>query len=59
MFVRPISKEKSWVWWHIPVTPATVGCLKRMIIFQLSLCKKQNPISKITRAKTAGGTAQA
>jgi hypothetical protein len=47
----PISLEKSWVWWHVPVIPAITVNLNRKIAVQASLGKKQDLISKITRAK--------
>jgi hypothetical protein len=69
--VRPCLKRKNLgvvvraiipatVGYTVPATvgytiPATVG----KIVAQDSLCKKQNPISKITRGKRAGGVAQA
>jgi hypothetical protein len=41
----------------VPVTPATVGSINRKITVQVCLGKKQDPISKITRAKMAAGVA--
>jgi hypothetical protein len=40
----PISMEKSWAWWYVPIIPAV----------HIGLSKKQCPISKISRAKRPG-----
>jgi hypothetical protein len=44
--------------WSTPDIPATVGSINRRIIVQAGLGKKQDSISKITRAKRAGCVAQ-
>jgi hypothetical protein len=44
----PISMEKSWAWWCVPVIPAMVLSISR-IMRQACLGKKQDPISKITQ----------
>jgi hypothetical protein len=40
--------EKSWAWWCVPVIPAMVLSISR-IMRQACLGKKQDPISKITQ----------
>jgi hypothetical protein len=42
--------RKGWVWRHVPVISATAGNINRRIVVQVSPGKKQNPISKITKA---------
>jgi hypothetical protein len=44
------------MWWHVPVISATVGSISRKIMIQ-SMDKKEKPISKVTRARRAGGVA--
>jgi hypothetical protein len=41
--------EKSWVWWCMPLIPATAGHVKQKN--EVGLGKKQDPIYKIIRAK--------
>jgi hypothetical protein len=57
-FARPCLNRKSWVWWCEPVIPATAGIRNRRIVVQTGPGKKRDPISKITRAKRAGGVTQ-
>jgi hypothetical protein len=42
----------------MPVISTVAGSINRRIMIQVSLGKKQDPISKITRGKRNGGTAQ-
>jgi hypothetical protein len=51
--MRPHLNRKTCVWWHMPVNPATVRSINKIVV-QAGLGKKQDPISKITRAKRAG-----
>jgi hypothetical protein len=53
----PSQQENSEMWWHTPVI-AMEGDLKQEGQVQVSLGKKRDPISKIPRAKRAGGVAQ-
>jgi hypothetical protein len=41
----------------VPVIPAICGSTNRKILAQAALCIKQDPISKITNVKRAGGGA--
>jgi hypothetical protein len=53
------SQKKKLAWWHMAVIPATTGSINRRIIIKTSPGKKKcKPISKITRAKRAGGMTQ-
>jgi hypothetical protein len=40
--------------WHIPVIPATVRSINKRIAVEASQHRKQDPMSKITKAKRAG-----
>jgi hypothetical protein len=51
----PISTEKGWLWWCTSLNPAIAGSINRRTVVQAGLGKKRDPISKITRAKRAGG----
>jgi hypothetical protein len=56
--MRPYLKRKNWAWWSIPVIPAMLRSTNRMTAVQASLNKKQDPISKIIRAKRVRGVDQ-
>jgi cytochrome c-type biogenesis protein CcmH/NrfF len=49
----PISTEKSWAWWAMPVIPVMAGSVNR-----LAQEKKRGPISKISKSKKGWGMAQ-
>jgi hypothetical protein len=51
---NPISTEKSWRWF-ICLPYQLWEMQNRRIAVQVGLGKKQDPISKITRAKRTGG----
>jgi hypothetical protein len=53
-----ISMQKSWKGWSLPVTQVMVQSMRKRIIIQATLGKKQKPISKITRVQRAGGVVQ-
>jgi hypothetical protein len=53
VFKIPISTS-SWVWWHMSVMLAMAGNIKE----EVDLGKKQDPVSKITKAKRSGDVAQ-
>jgi hypothetical protein len=55
---NPISMEKSWAWWYVPVIPATAGGIKYKDHGPGHSGKKRDPISKIIKATRAGGVAQ-
>jgi hypothetical protein len=59
-FVRPHLNNNKKVGCGSTCLPSqlTVGNINRRIAVQAELDKKQDPISKITRAKRAGGVAQ-
>jgi hypothetical protein len=56
--VRSYLNKKSWAWQHVPVIPATSRTVNMKIAFQASPSKKQESISKITRAKWTEDVAQ-
>jgi 5-enolpyruvylshikimate-3-phosphate synthase len=57
-FSRPHFNRKMWAWGHVSVIPAMAESINRRVVFFASLGKKQNPMSKITRAKRAEDMAQ-
>jgi hypothetical protein len=51
-----LNQKKSCAWWFVPEIPARAGSINKwQITVPASLGKKQDPISKITREKRAGG----
>jgi hypothetical protein len=55
---NPISTEKNWARWHMPVILAMARSINRRTEVQASLGKKRDPISNTTRAKSTGGMTQ-
>jgi hypothetical protein len=53
-----ISMGKRRAWLCVPIIPAMAGSVNRRLMVQAGLGKKRHPISKIIRAKKAGGMAQ-
>jgi hypothetical protein len=45
------------MWWLMPVIPAISGSIKTGSQYRLAWIKNKTPISKITKAKKAGGVA--
>jgi hypothetical protein len=54
-----ISMEKSWVWWCLPVISAMIAKVKQRDRSPEQPEQKARLISNISRAKWAGGEAQA
>jgi hypothetical protein len=57
--VRPYLKGKNLDMVVHAIYPSYAGSINRRITVQARLGKKQDPISKITRAKRVGGVKQA